>query len=1018
MKTHNEAAFETTIADHLVAHGGYTLGSSDDYDAERGLMTADLFGFIEDTQPTVWSKLQALHQGQLHPLFLAAYAKAVAQRGVLDVLRHGLKFYGKRIRLAVFAPAHGLNPEVQRQYDSNRLVVVRQLHYDPQAPELSLDLALFVNGVPVVTAELKNAMTGQSVAHAKKQYGTRSPDAPIFRFKKGALVHFAVDTDVAEMTTRLRRSKTFFLPFNRGHGTASGNAPEPGNHRTFYLWEQVWQRDSLLDVLGRFVHLQAEEKTDASGKKRRSETMIFPRYHQLDAVRKLVGAARVGGPGTNYLVQHSAGSGKSNSIAWLAHRLSSLHDADDKRLYHSVIVLTDRRVLDRQLQDTIYQFDHKAGVVEKIDKHSDQLAQALASGTPIIISTIHKFGFIQGQLEGLPDRSYAIIVDEAHSSQSGEMAVKVKEILSDSTLAEKLQEEGEDLSAPDQLALRAALFRGPQPNMSFFAFTATPKYKTLELFGHKGADGKPAPFHLYSMRQAIEEGFILDVLQGYTTYKAYFRLIKAVEDDPELDKKKASRALARFMSLHPHNIAQKIEVIVEHFRRSTQHKIGGRAKAMVVTSSRLHAVRYKLAFDKYIADNGYADVRALVAFSGEVIDRDVPGEPTYTEVGMNNVTAERDGLQRFKSEGELPERYASDDFQVLLVANKYQTGFDEPLLHTMYVDKRLSGIQAVQTLSRLNRTCAGKEDTFVLDFVNEREEILASFQDYYEGVAVGEQVDPQRLYELQTALDAAQLYLQPEVDNFAAVFFKPDATKKAADHARLNALLDPAVDRFKDADEDPREEFRGQLSAFTKLYGFLAQIVPFADSDLEKLYAFGRMLLTKLPRAGEAEPQVVLGDDVALYYYRLQQTGDGALLMAADGGQVLYGPAETGTGKPKLETERLSKLIEVVNDRFGTEFNEADQLFFDAVEEHLVGEGELDQAARANTREDFGIKAKRVLEEAFVDRHSSNGSIVERFFSDDAFKQTVEEWFVGRLYERLRGEVISPAPEAITDAGG
>lgn len=1005
MKTHTETTFETLIVEHLVEHGGYTLGSPDDYDLDRALMPDDLFGFIAQTQPKVWGRLEELHGDKLNDVFLSAWTKAVKQRGVLDVLRHGLKFYGKLVKVAVFAPAHWLNPDVQAQYDANRLVVVRQLRFDPAAPGLEIDLALFVNGIPVVTAELKNPMTGQTVSHAKHQYrADRSPDAPLFRFKRGALVHFAVDTDLVEMTTRLRKDKTFFLPFNRGNGTAAGNPPIAGKHRTAYLWEQVWQRDSLLDILGRFMHLQVEEKTDTSGKTRRSETIIFPRYHQLDAVRELISAARESGPGRNYLVQHSAGSGKSNSIAWLAHRLSSLHDADNQRVYDAVIVLTDRRVLDRQLQDTIYQFDHKAGVVEKIDKHSSQLAEALTSGTPIIISTIHKFGFIQDKIEHLPDRAYAIIVDEAHSSQSGEMAVNVKEILSNSALAQRLKEEGEDLSTPDQLALRAALFRGPQPNMSFFAFTATPKYKTLELFGHRGPDGRPAPFHLYSMRQAIEEGFILDVLQGYTTYKTYFKLIKAIEDDPELDKKKASRALARFMSLHPHNIAQKTEVIVEHFRRSTQHKIGGKAKAMVVTGSRLHAVRYKLAFDKYIAEKGYQDVRALVAFSGEVVDKDVPGDPTYTEVGMNNVTADRDGLQRFRSEGELPERFASDDFQVLLVANKYQTGFDEPRLHTMYVDKRLHGIQAVQTLSRLNRTCPGKEDTFVLDFVNEREEILASFQDYYEAAHVDETVDPQRLYELQTELDAAQLYLQPEVDRFAAVFFKPTGGKKVQDHARLNALIDPAVDRFKHADEEVRETFRGQLSAFTKLYAFLAQIVPFADSDLEKLYVYGRLLLTKLPKVGEATPPIRLGDDVALHSYRLQCIADGPLNLAADGGGALYGPSETGTGRPKQETEHLSKLIEVVNDRFGTEFTEADQLFFDSVEEHLAQEGALEEAAKANTKADFGIKARQVLQEAFVDRHQSNGSIVERFFSDESFKAAVEEWFVARLYERLRGE--------------
>ncbi len=1008
---HDEAAFEATIAEHLVERGGYTLGRSDGYDAERALMPADLFGFIAETQARPWGKLRDLHGDRLEPLFLDAYAKAVAQRGVLDVLRHGLRFYGKPIHLATFAPAHGLNPEVRRQYDANRLVVVRQLHYDPKDPGLSLDLALFVNGVPVVTAELKNPRTGQTVAHARHQYRhDRDPDAPIFRFKRGALVHFAVDTEVAEMTTRLSRRATRFLPFNRGHGTAAGNPPEAGRHRTFYLWEQVWQRDSLLDILGRFMHLQVEEKKGRDGRKRRFETMIFPRYHQLDAVRKLVAAARANGPGTNYLVQHSAGSGKSNSIAWLAHRLATLHDDEDRRIYDAVIVLTDRRVLDRQLQDTIYQFDHKAGVVEKIDKDSAQLAEALSSGTPIIISTIHKFGFIHDKLRALPDRAYALIVDEAHSSQTGEMAVHVKEILADSSLMRRLEDDGEDLSSPDQLALRAALFRGPQPNMSFFAFTATPKFKTLEMFGHEGPDGLPAPFHLYSMRQAIEEGFILDVLRGYTTYKTYFRLIKAIEDDPELDKRKASRALARFMSLHPHNIAQKTEVIVEHFRRSTRHKINGPAKAMVVTGSRLHAVRYKLAFDRYIAEQGYDDVRCLVAFSGEVTDPDAPaGVPPYTEVAMNTATGERHGLERFRGETELPERFATGDFHVLLVANKYQTGFDEPLLHTMYVDKRLAGVQAVQTLSRLNRTAAGKDDTFVLDFVNEREEILAAFQDYYESAAIAEEIDPQRLYELQTDLDAAQVYLQSEVDAFAAEFFKPGNVRRPSDHARLNAHVDPAVDRFRDRDEEEREAFRGQLSAYTRLYAFLAQIIPFADSSLEKLYAYGRWLLTKLPRRGEDTPPIALGDDVALAYYRLQRMAEGQLPLAVGEGRPLYGPSETGTGQPKEETEHLSRLIEVVNERFGTEFTEADQLFFDGVEAHLVEDGHLDEAARANTRDDFALVARKALEEAFVDRHAGNGDIVERFFGDEAFKRVVEEWFVGRLYRRLR-DAPSSAP--------
>ncbi len=647
MKIHTEDAFEKLIVEHLVLHGGYeprgrtsfdpdeALAVHAGYDVQRALIPSDVIAFVQATQPKPWAKLQAIHGAALEGIFLDALCKVMDQRGALSVLRQGFKFHGQEIRLAYFAPGHNLNPAVWDLYQQNRLRVVRQLRYDPKNDN-ELDLAIFLNGLPIASAELKNPITGQKAGHARQQYKEdRDPNAPIFRFKTRALVHFALDTDEVWMTTRLRGLSTRFLPFNRGFEQGAGNPAVEGRHRTSYLWEAVWQRDSLLDLVGRFVHLQTEQRTDPnSGKVTTTETMIFPRYHQMDCVRLLVAAAREQGAGTNYLVQHSAGSGKSNSIAWLAHRLASLHDAQDRKVYDAVVVLTDRKVLDQQLQETIYQFEHKTGVVEKIDTNSAQLADALAAGVPIIISTIHKFGFIQDKIEHLPDRRYALIVDEAHSSQSGEMAVTVKELLSDSSIAAKLQEEGEDLSAPDQLALRAALFRGPQPNMSFFAFTATPKHKTLELFGHRGSDGKPAPFHLYSMRQAIEEGFILDVLKGYTTYKRFFQLAKAVSEDPELDKRKAASALARFVNLHPTNIAQKTEIIVEHFRSCVMHKLKGRAKAMLVTGSRLMAVRYKQAFDAYLKEKGYGDIRCLVAFSGEVQDPDVPNL-TYTEPGMN-----------------------------------------------------------------------------------------------------------------------------------------------------------------------------------------------------------------------------------------------------------------------------------------------------------------------------------------------------------------------------------------------
>ena len=676
---HTEEKFEALIEAHLVEHGGYDTASPSSYDRERAVIPDIVTAFVQATQPKAWAKLAAIHGDNLGDRLLAEARRVMDKRSALTVLRHGFKFFGQQIRLAYFQPGNNLNPAVWDLYDQNRLTVVRQLRYDPNNDN-ELDLTLFLNGVPIVTAELKNKLTGQNVAHSIKQYKEdRDAKAPIFAWKKRALVHFAVGPDEVWMTTRLTGLSTRFLPFNRGHNHGAGNPPVPEGHRTTYLWQEIWQRDSLLDIVGRFIHLQKDEGVNPNtGKKWTKQVVIFPRYHQLDCVRKLVSTARVKGAGTNYLVQHSAGSGKSNSIAWLAHRLASLHDEDDNKVYDSVVVMTDRRVLDRQLQDTIFQFDHKAGVVEKIEEggvKSAKLAKALESGAPIIICTIHSFGFVQDKIETLPDRRYALIVDEAHSSQSGEMAMAVKELLADSTVEQKLVEEADDLAVPDQLAMRKALLRGPQENMSFFAFTATPKFKTLEMFGHKTADSKPAPFHLYSMRQAIEEQFILDVLRGYTTYSRFFKLAKAIADDPDLDKRKAAAALARFVNLHPTNLAQKTEIIIEHFRSCVMHLLKGRAKAMVVTGSRLQAVRYKRAFDKYLADKGYTDVSCLVAFSGEVTDPDdLPPEAT-TEPKENN------GIK----ESELPGKFASDAYQVLIVANKYQTGFDQPRLVAMYV---------------------------------------------------------------------------------------------------------------------------------------------------------------------------------------------------------------------------------------------------------------------------------------------------------------------------------------------
>ncbi|MEI8327233.1 MAG: DEAD/DEAH box helicase family protein, partial [Betaproteobacteria bacterium] len=613
-------------------------------------------------------------------------------------------------------------------------------------------------------------------------------------------VHFAVDTELVFMTTRLAGGATHFLPFNKGVDGGAGNPADAKGraYRTAYLWEEVWQRDSLLDIFARFMHLQVEEKRTEDGRKLKKETMVFPRYHQLQAVRVLEAAARTEGPGHNYLVEHSAGSGKSNTIGWLAHRLASLHNEADQKVFDSVIVITDRRVLDRQLQDTIYQFEHRQGVVLKIDEDSRQLAEALTNSVPIIISTLQKFPFVARQLakmseerggagdDVLPTRRCAVIIDEAHSSQLGETATDLKEVLGGHVLREAAARYAADegIENLDEL-YRSMAKRGRQANLSFFAFTATPKHKTLAVFGRDEAGKAGQPFHRYTMRQAIEEGFIMDVLKNYTSYATYYRLVRASEEDPNVERKQAAKALARFMRLHPYNIAQKTEVMIEHFNAVTRHRIGGKAKAMVVTGSRLEAVRYKLAFDAYIRDKGYTWIKTLVAFSGEVIDDETP-DKTWTEVRMNG------GIK----EAELPEKFDSPDYQVLLVAEKYQTGYDQPLLHTMYVDKRLAGIQAVQTLSRLNRMHPLKEDTFVLDFVNEPEEIRAAFKQYFDGAEMGEEAEPNRMYAIKAELDASGIYLAQEVQRFIAVYFKPKQRQSPADHQVMNATLDPAVDRF------------------------------------------------------------------------------------------------------------------------------------------------------------------------------------------------------------------------------
>jgi len=983
MSITNEKTFEESIEQSLIANGGYISGEAADFDRGLAIDSKKLFQFIKDTQKETWNSLVAIHGAEVEKKFLYRLNQELDTRGMLDCLRHGITDYGKKFALAYFKPVSKLNPETQKLYDKNILTVTRQVHYSAK-DESSIDMLLSLNGLPVATIELKNPFTGQDVADAKRQYKyDRDERELLFQFKKRALVHFAVNTDEVYMTTRIQGSRTKYLPFNLGFEKGAGNPPNPSGHKTAYLWEEILAKDSWMDILGRFIHLEVQE---IKGIKK--ETMIFPRYHQLDVVRRLSADALKNKVGKNYLIQHSAGSGKSNSIAWLAYRLAGLHDQNDLRIFDSVIVVTDRLVLDQQLQDTIYQFEHKQGVVEKIDKDSTQLAQALTSGTSIIITTLQKFPFVLEKISGLPKRNYAVIVDEAHSSQGGESARKMKDVLSAvdvNELPEKPQNDDDDVE--DEIR-QTMLKRGPQPNLSFFAFTATPKAKTLEVFGQKEVDGKPEPFNLYSMRQAIEEGFILDVLQNYTTYQTFFQLSKKIEEDPNVNKKKAARAIARFLTLHPYNLAQKTEVMIEHFRQVTMKKIGGKAKAMVVTSSREHVVRYKHEFDTYLKEKGYHDIKALVAFSGIVLLDGIP--PEYTESGMNGF-----------GEKELPEKFATAEYQILLVAEKYQTGYDEPLLHTMYVDKRLDGVKAVQTLSRLNRTCPGKEDTFVLDFVNKREDILAAFQPYYEQSQLTDTTDPNKLYDLKNKIDSFQIIRKPDIDAFCAVFFKNKELHTKREHAQLNALIDVAVERFKAIEkEEHREDFANTLGVFVRLYAFLAQIMPFQDIELEKFYAYSRFLLKKLPGRDPGDIYH-FGDEVALEYYRLQKMAEGSIELQKDSGAGIKPVTEAGTKKDKEEYALLSEIIKLLNDRFGTDFTEADKLFFDQIEEEMVMDENLGLQAKTNTIDNFKYGFDDVFIAKLVDRMDQNQDIFNKIMDDKAFGAVVKDYLLKRVYKRL-----------------
>ncbi len=971
------------------APGGYHRRRPDDYDRALCLIPADVVDFLLATQPDEWAKLGQHHGTDVKPRFLARLSREIARRGALDVLRNGVKDSGCKFRLAYFRPASGLNEELQRLHAANLFAVVRQLRFSAR-DEQSVDLALFLNGVPVFTAELKNPLNGQDVQDAIRQYREdRDPREPLFAYAR-CLAHFAVDPEQVFVTTRLAGPKTRFLPFNRGRFGGAGNPPVPPTRAGFptdYLWEEVWARDSVLDLVRQFIH--EVEQEDDRGRKTGARFLIFPRYQQLDCVRRLVRHARDHGAGERYLVQHSAGSGKSFTIAWLAHRLSVLHDHEDRRVFDSVVVVTDRRVLDRQLQRSVRQFEQTLGVVENIDHTSRQLREALEAGRTIIVTTLQKFPVIAEQIGELPGRRFAVIVDEAHSSQSGESTKSLKAVLAAGSLDEAEREEAGAPTPEEELddrVLEEIRSRGRLPNLSTFAFTATPKPKTLELFGRKRPDGKFEPFHRYSMRQAIEEGFILDVLASYTTYRAYWRLLKTVADDPRYDRGKAEYLLKSFVELHPHAIRAKVAVCVEHFAAQVAGEIDGRAKAMVVTRSRLHAVRTRLALDAYLAEKGHP-WKALVAFSGTVKD----GGESYTESGMNSA-----GRDRAIGERQTAAEFGKPEYRFLVVANKFQTGFDQPLLHTLYVDKKLGGVNAVQTLSRLNRTHDGKRGVTVLDFANEADEIRKAFEPYYETTLLSEATDPNLLYEVQGRLLGFDVFATDDVEAFARVYFDPGAAQD-----KLYAALAPPRRRFGALAPDEGRDFRGQLGEYARLYAFLSQVLTFADPDIEKLYVFARHLRRLLPAGRDELPREVQ-QNIDIESFRIQRTGRGRIALERRGGALDPAASKPRAGPAPDEPEPLSRIIEALNERFGLKLGPEHRLTLEQIRSALDGDAGLDASARVNTRENVRLTFDPKVEDKIQEIVETNFDLYKRITDDPDFGRALKNYLFDDYIRRHR----------------
>ena len=1014
----NEKQFETDIESFLISQaGGWQKATDAGYrsEASKGMALdlETLLTFVQTTQPITWQRFERQSKTDPQKKFYKAFQDAVDADGLIAVLRHGFRYRGMEFRVCYFKPESALNATANKNYRLNVCQCIRQWHYTHENNN-SVDMMLAINGIPLVALELKNQLTGQSIDDAKMQWmSSRDPREDCFRLNRRILAFFAVDLYNAAITTELNGEKTYFLPFNQGSNGpgqdgGAGNPPTTdGDYVTSYLWKEVLQKDKLLDIIQKFISYQvAREQVrqkDGSTRQILTRKVIFPRYHQLDVVRKLIAEVKENGPGHNYLIQHSAGSGKSNSIAWTAYRLASLHNEDSEPIFTSVFIVTDRTVLDSQLQNTVSGFDHTLGSVVNIDekKNSTDLLQAIRDGRRIIITTLQKFPVIYKEVGSTEGKSFAVIVDEAHSSQTGTSAMKLKTALADTSdaLKEYAELEGkaeDELEKENDRLVDEMIAQGQHKNLSFFAFTATPKDKTLEIFGTPMPDGRFRPFHVYSMRQAIEEGFILDVLANYTTYKTCYRIAKNTPDNPDVPSAQATKLVRRYSELHPYNLQQKAAIIVETYRDITRHKIDGRGKMMVVTASRLAAVRYVQEIRRYIEANHYDDLEVMIAFSGSVTDPDDPTGIEYTENGMN---VDRNGNHVSINQ---TQNVFHDEGNILVVAEKFQTGFDEPLLHTMIVDKKLRDVKAVQTLSRLNRTCPGKTDTYILDFVNTAEEIQAAFQPYYQETILAEEINVDQIYKIRDELRNYKVYGPSDVELVAKIYFDPNAKKTDSVQAQVTNALKPAADAYNALNTDQRYEFRRTIRKFVKWYNYISQIVRIFDKELHKEYVLCSYLAHLIPD----DPKQIwkLGDRVRLEYYRLEKTYEGSIELEEHSSELKPG-TKKGAGGGQERKSPLEEIIEKVNEYYKGEFTEGDRVMMDTLRRKMSQDQKLKKSARQDGRQIFEKNVfPKIFGETAQTSYMENDQAYQSLFTDAAKYRAIMTAMAEVLYNDLRKE--------------